>query len=63
MPPMSSKSHQRPRSLALRVDRASENRFAVVLIMLLAFATVSVLATTSALSRHHATELLILTSP
>ena len=63
MQTMSSKSVRRTRSLALRVDRASENRFALALIMLLAFATVSVLASTSALSRHHASELLILTSP
>jgi hypothetical protein len=62
MQTMSSKS-RRTRTLTLRVDRASENRFALALVMLLTVATISVLATTSALSRHHASELLILTSP
>ena len=53
---------RRTRSLALRVDRTADNRFALALIMLLSVATVSVLATTSALSRHHAS-LVALTSP
>jgi hypothetical protein len=44
------KSVYRTQSLAMRVDRAGENRFAVALIAILSLATLSVLATTSALS-------------
>lgn len=57
-----SRSVSRARSLTLRVDRASERRFALVLITLMSLATISVLATTSPLSRHHAGDLVALTS-
>jgi hypothetical protein len=47
----------------MRVDRAGENRFAVALIAILSLATLSVLATTSALSRRHADDLATIASP
>ena len=40
-------SRRGARSLALRIDRTSENRFTLALILLLSLATASVLATTS----------------
>ena len=61
-PPML-KSARRTPSLALRVDRAGESRRALALIMLLSLATMSVLATTSAMSHHHARQVFTLTSP
>jgi hypothetical protein len=54
------RSGSRTRSLTLRVDRASERRFALALITLMSLATISVLATTSALSRQHAGHLVAL---
>jgi len=57
------KSVYRTQSLAMRVDRAGENRFAVALIAILSLAILSVLATTSALSRQHADDLATIASP
>jgi hypothetical protein len=53
----------RTRSLALRVDRTSENRAALALITLISVAIFSVLATTSAVSRHYTAERVTLISP
>ena len=61
MQPTISKSARRTPSLALRVDRAGESRRALALIMLLSLATMSVLATTSAMSQHHARDREMLT--
>ena len=63
MPSTPSKTSRRIRSLALRADPARESRFALGLIVLIGLATISVLATTSALSHHHASERLGLASP
>jgi len=53
----------RTRSLALRIDRTEENRLALALVLLLSLATLTVLATTSALSRHHIGEIAMLIAP
>ena len=45
---------RRASAVALRIEPERESRFTVVLVALLGFATMSILATTSALSRHHA---------
>ena len=53
----------RTRSLALRIDRAEENRLALGLTLLLSLATFTVLAATSALSRHHIDDIARLLAP
>ena len=57
-----SRTARRTRTLALRVDRTSERRFALALSLLLGLATIGVLATTSALSHHHDREFVSLVS-
>lgn len=46
-----------------RLQAASERRLSLALVALLGLATLSVLATTSALSQHHAREVASLTRP
>jgi hypothetical protein len=46
-------------SRALRPERATEHRMALALAVLMSFATMTVLATTSVLSRHHAEEIAV----
>ena len=54
---MKRNARRRAHPLALRFDRAHESRFPMALITLMSFATLSVLATTTALTHHHASSM------
>jgi hypothetical protein len=59
--PTCSNQPAQAKALSLRSTPPRENRLALALIIVLSGATLSVMATTSALSRHHADQLTALT--